>query len=66
MDNEYEVKDADVNMCECSVYAAYKVFGAKYMDEFIDKGAISAEKYITKENAEEFQKLNFKCMEIAE
>ena len=53
-------------MCECSVYAAYKIFGAKYMDEFIDKGAISAEKYITKENAEEFQKLNFKCMEIAE
>lgn len=62
-DNEYEATDKDINMCECSVYVAYEVFGAECLDNFLNTGIMSIDKYITPNNADRFHELNFKCME---
>ena len=64
IDSNYSgVAEKDIDACECSVYASYKVFGADYMDDFIKQGVSSAKKYITRENVAEFNELNFQCME---
>ena len=70
---EYKrIVDVETNRCECQMYAAYHIFGSKFMDDVLNRGysQISAlekagvddfNKHRTTSNIQKYKELELKC-----